>query len=124
MLYSPLPPLRLHGLAQGVGGGELLLLHLLPCMELLVGAQEDVLVTELIHTHARLGSAELRNVLMSSLIQSFNVLPDDCVDAADFVGHLPGALETPNVVVTECISKIPIPKVWRFIVTGFQNELY
>ena len=64
MLYSPLPPLRLHGLAQGVGRGELLLLHLLPCMELLVGAQEDVLITELIYTYARLRSAELRNVIM------------------------------------------------------------
>ena len=63
VLYSPLPPLRLHGLAQGVGGGELLLLHLLPRVELLVGAQEDVLVTELIHTHARLGSAKLRGVI-------------------------------------------------------------
>ena len=40
-----------------------------------------------------------------------NVLPDDCVDAPDFVGHLPGALETPNVVVTECITKIPVPGV-------------
>ena len=63
VLYSPLPPLRLHGLAQGVGGGELLLLHLLPRVELLVGAQEDVLVTELIHTHARLGSAKLGGVI-------------------------------------------------------------
>ena len=45
-----------------------------------------------------------------------NVLPDDCVDAPDFVGHLPGALETPNVVVTECITKIPVPKVWTFLV--------
>ena len=120
VLYSPLPPLRLHGLAQGVGGGELFLLHLLPRVELLVGTQEDVLVTELIHTHARLGSAKLRGVIY---LTKYKCLPDDCVDATDFVGHLPGALETPNVVVTECITKIPVPKVWTFLVIWFQNVL-
>ena len=92
MLYSPLPPLRLHGLAQGVGGGELLLLNLLPGVELLVRSQQDVLVPELIHTDPSLG-------------------PDDCVDPPDLVGHLPGALKTPDIVLAEVVSKVPISRM-------------
>ena len=73
-----------------MGGAKLLLLDLLPRVELLVGAQEYVLVAQLAHTHAGLGSY-------------------DGVDASDLVGNLPSALETPNIVVTECVTVITKP---------------
>ena len=69
--------------------GEFLLLHLLPGVELLVRPQEDVLVPQLIDTDPSLGA-------------------DHCVNASHLVGHLPGALKTPDVVLPEMISKVRI----------------
>ena len=68
---------------------ELLLLHLLPSVELLVRPEEDVLVPELVDADPGLGA-------------------DHSVDAAHLVSHLPGALETPDVVLAKMISKVPI----------------
>ena len=58
-------------------------------MELLVRPEEDVLVPELVDADPGLGA-------------------DHSVDAAHLVSHLPGALETPDVVLAKMISKVPI----------------
>ena len=70
-----------------MGGTELLLLDLLPGVELLVGAEQDVLVAQLVDTDPGLG-------------------PDDGVDAPDLVCHLPRTFKTPNIIVTECVAII------------------
>ena len=72
-----------------MGRRELLLLHLLSGVELLVRPEEDVLVPELVDADPGLGA-------------------DHSVDAAHLVSHLPGALETPDVVLAKMISKVPI----------------
>ena len=90
--HSPLLSLRVDSLAQGMSRRELLLLHLLPGVELLVGPEEDVLVPQLIDTDAGLGA-------------------DDRIDAAHLVSHLPGALKTPDVVLAKMISKVPISEM-------------
>ena len=90
--YSPLLSLRVDSLTQGMSRRELLLLHLLSGVELLVRSQEDVLVPQLIDAHPGLGA-------------------DDRVDAAHLVGHLPGTLKAPDVVLAEMISKVPISEM-------------
>ena len=90
--HSPLLSLRVDSLAQGMSRRELLLLHLLPGVELLVGPEEDVLVPQLIDTDAGLGA-------------------DDRIDAAHFVGHLPGALKTPDIVLAKMVPKVPISEM-------------
>ena len=91
-LGSPLLSLGVDRLAQGMGRGKLLFFHLLPGVELLVGSQQDVLVPQLVDTDTRLG-------------------PDHCVDPPDLVGHLPGALKTPDIVLAEVVSKVPISRM-------------
>ena len=90
--YSPLLSLRVDSLTQGMSRRELLLLHLLPGVELLVGPEEDVLVPQLIDTDAGLGA-------------------DDRVDAAYLVSHLPGTLKAPDIVLAEMIAEVPISEM-------------
>lgn len=113
--HLPFHPLGLNRLAKGVGRGELLLFHLLPGVQLLVRPQQDVLVTQLIHSHPSLGPTRIfLDIACLCHLGRCNdthyraKLPDDRVDASDLVCHLPGCLEAPAVVVAEEGSIVPV----------------
>ena len=72
-----------------MGVREFFLLHLLPGVELLIRAEQYILVPQLIHRHSSLG-------------------PDDGVDTPHLIGNLPGALKAPAVVITEVCTVVPV----------------
>ena len=73
----PFLPDPFHCLAKRMVGREILLFYLRPSLGLNVRAQADVLITHLVDWNTSFG-------------------PDDGVDATNFVGTFPGALENPS----------------------------